>query len=283
MSISRYDLQDFQISLTHCRAKLLYVSQEKFAGDWHGIGHSHSCLELFYVIEGNGFFSIENEIYSVAANDLVVINPNILHTEIGNPDTPMKYIVLGMEGLEFSTCREEDHYHHYIVNFKNIREQILFLLHNLLIEIDTKPIGFEQMCQHYMDILILHLTRQSSFYVPLSHTAPTSARLASLVRRYIDEHYREHLTLDQLSAVTHASKYHIVHTFTEEYHISPIHYLISRRIEEGEKLLTTTDFSLSVISRFCGFSSPSYFAQMFKKQRGYSPSFCRKQSRKEDH
>ena len=283
MSISRYDLQDFHINLTHHNARLLYVTQERFAGDWHGIGHTHSCCEFFYVVEGDGFFSIENQTYSVSANDLVVINPNILHTEIGKPGAPMKYIVLGIEGLELSVRKEEENPHHYIVNFKNVREQILFLLHHLLLEIDTKPMGFEQMCQHYMDILILLLTRQTSFYVPLSHNSHTPARLAAMVRRYIDDHYREHLTLDQLSLVTHANKYHIVHTFTQEYGVSPINYLISRRIEEGEKLLTTTDFSLSVISRFCGFSSPSYFAQMFKRQRGYSPSLCRKQSRMEEH
>ena len=84
MSISRYDLQDFHINLTHHNARLLYVSQERFAGDWHGIGHTHSCCEFFYVVEGDGFFSIENQTYSVSANDLVVINPNILHTEIGD-------------------------------------------------------------------------------------------------------------------------------------------------------------------------------------------------------
>jgi len=279
MSIYRYDLQNIQIRLTHFDARLLYVSQEKFAGDWHGIEHTHSCSELFYVLEGNGFFSIENKIYSVAANDFVVINANILHTEIGNPSTPMKYIVLGVEGLELSTQKEEENYHHYIVSFKKIREQVMFLMQNLMTEIDRKNCGFEKICQHYMDILILLLARQTSFYAPLSPTRLVSTRLAPLVRRHIDDHYREPITLDILSDVSHADKYHIVHTFTEEYGVSPIHYLISRRIEEAEKLLATTDYSLSVISRFCGFSSPSYFSQVFKRRHNCSPREYRKKSR----
>ncbi|MGN0306725.1 MAG: helix-turn-helix domain-containing protein [Lachnospiraceae bacterium] len=279
MSILRYDLQDFHISLTRHNARLLYMSQEKFMGDWHSIEHTHSCSELFYIIEGNGFFSIENQICTVSANDLVIINPNIVHTEIGIADTPMKYIVLGIEGLELSLNRDEKAFHHHVLSFKPVREQTMFLLQNLLTEINQKSPRFEELCQHYLELLILLVNRQSCLLSTPKPIKSSSARLAASVRRFIDDHYREYITLNQLAEVSHANKYHIVHTFTEEYGISPINYLIARRIEEGEKLLTTTDFSLSAISRFCGFSSPSYFAQVFKRQRGHSPSSYRKKSR----
>ena len=49
-----------------------------------------------------------------------------------------------------------------------------------------------------------------------------------------------------------------------------------------EKLLATTDYSLSVISHTCGFSSSSYFSQTFKKVAGVSPSSYRK-TVKSDH
>ena len=67
--------------------------------------------------------------------------------------------------------------------------------------------------------------------------------------------------------------------FTEEYGFSPINYLISKRLEEAEHLLRTTDFSLSFISNTTGFSSSSYFAQIFRKQKGMSPTQFRKQNR----
>ena len=109
-----------------------------------------------------------------------------------------------------------------------------------------------------------------------------STRLCIAVRQYIDNHFKENLSLEMLAEITHVSKYHMVHVFTEEYGISPINYLIYKRIDEGKKLLQTTDYSLALIGRTLGFSSPSYFSQVFKKHAGCTPLEYRKQSRKED-
>ena len=71
----------------------------------------------------------------------------------------------------------------------------------------------------------------------------------------------------------------MVHAFSREYGISPINYLISRRIQESRYLLSTTDHSLSQIAHMLGFSSPSYFSQSFRKLSGMSPMEYRKQQR----
>lgn len=68
----------------------------------------------------------------------------------------------------------------------------------------------------------------------------------------------------------------MVHAFSREYGVSPINYLISRRIQESRYLLSDTDHSLSQISHMLGFSSPSYFSQSFRKLEGMSPMEYRK-------
>jgi AraC-like DNA-binding protein len=86
-----------------------------------------------------------------------------------------------------------------------------------------------------------------------------------------------------LAQLTHSSKYYLVHAFSAEYGISPINYMISKRIEDAKHLLKNDDYTLSVISRMLGFSSPSYFTQAFKKTVGMSPNQYRKSSRSENH
>ena len=86
-------------------------------------------------------------------------------------------------------------------------------------------------------------------------------------------------SLDMLSELVHVNKYYMVHSFTKEYGISPINYLISRRIEESKYLLSDTDHSLSQISHMLGFSSPSYFSQSFRRLEGMSPMEFRRSSR----
>ena len=75
------------------------------------------------------------------------------------------------------------------------------------------------------------------------------------------------------------NKYYLVHSFSKEYGVSPINYLIGRRIEESRYLLADTNHSLSQISHMLGFSSPSYFSQSFRKLEGISPMEYRKRQR----
>ena len=58
-----------------------------------------------------------------------------------------------------------------------------------------------------------------------------------------------------------------------------MNYLLERRLEEAKQLLKNDDYSLSIISQMLGFSSPSYFSQIFKKNENMSPNEYRKAGR----
>ena len=224
-----------------------------------------------------GQFQVEDHIFPVSANDLVVINPNVSHTELGFNANPLKYIVLGIEGLELSV---ENHNANFcIVNFKEIKDTINFYLKMMLREIENRSPGHETICQDLMEILIVLFGRQTNFSTILSPANKKASHLCDSVRRYIDQNCGDDLSLEQLAKFSHVNKYYLVHTFTDEYGISPISYLMRTRVKKAEKLLATTDYSLSVISRTCGFSSSSYFSQTFKKITGVSPSCYRRTSK----
>lgn len=278
MSTNRYEIAAQENNGIRNAARLLYISSAKYGGDWHSTLHTHTCSELFYVTSGIGQFRIAENIYPVAANDLVIVNANVPHTEISLGDNPLEYIALGVEGLELSVSEEEDG-RYCIVNFENVRDRILFYLQSMLKEIENKAPGYECICQDLMEVLVILLMRQTDFSTTLAPIRKKSTQLCATVRRHIDGHYTENLTLDDLAQLVHVSKYHMAHAFTQEYGISPINYMISRRIDEGKKMLKNDDFSLSLISRMLGFSSPSYFSQSFKKLTGVSPNAYRKQSR----
>ena len=276
MSNNRFDFVIQEHKDIRDAARLLYVSSAKYSGDWHSTPHTHSCSELFYVIGGVGQFFIEGETYPVTTNDLVIVNPNIEHTEISYNSNPLEYIVLGVEGLELSVSDErEDRY--CIVNFRGVRDVILMCLKSILREIEEKSPAYETVCQDLIEVLFIFLTRQTNFSTTMTPIRKTSSRLCATVRHYIDEHYKENITLDTLSQLTHVSKYYMVHAFTKEYGISPINYMVFKRIEEAKHLLKNDDYNLALISRMLGFSSPSYFSQAFKKATGTTPNAYRKE------
>lgn len=251
------------------RAKLLNVSSAKYGGDWHSVPHTHNYAELFYTVGGSGQFRIGDKLYPVHQNQLVIISPNIIHTEVSYKVSPLEYIVLGIEGLELSVDDNNDG-RFCIIDCPGGGE-IVSCLRNIYREtVDQKP-GYELICQAYMEILISHLMRSTSF-APAPEPAPSQvSRQCAAVRHYIDAHYKEPLNLDMLASQAHVSKYYLAHAFKEEYGISPINYQIYLRIKESRYLLRETDMSLSQISRILGFSSASYFSQSFRKAEGVSP------------
>lgn len=255
--------------------RLRYVSCAHYSKDWTSQLHSHTCAELFFITGGRGDFLIREERFPVAVNDLVVVNAGILHTETSQRGSPMEYVVLGVEGLETASGVDG-----YTLLHLFAEDAVSACLRVLTQEIREPRAGCDGICQRLLEIILLRLGRRDDFDLAEAVPASTgSSRECSLVRRYIDNHFKENLTLDQLAGVVHINKYYLSHTFRREFNISPISYVISRRIQESRFLLAETDHSLSQIAQILGFSSLSYFSQSFRRQEGMSPMEYRRQRR----
>lgn len=278
MSNKRYEVNTPGVSpVDRDVTKLLYVSTAKYGGDWHSLMHTHACTELFYVVGGMGQFKVAEKLIPVSPDDLVIVNPNVEHTEVSLNASPLEYIVLGVEGMEFAADENGDR-RYSAFNFHSGREDILPYLRGMLREIEQKSAGYEVVCQDLLEILVVKLMRHTDFSLTVTPAQQSSKECAE-ARRYIDSNFKENISLDQLAELTHVNKYYLVHSFSKEYGVSPINYLIGRRIEESRYLLADTNHSLSQISHMLGFSSPSYFSQSFRKLEGISPMEYRKRQR----
>lgn len=269
MSRSHYSLEKDQVFTIRGTAKLLNVASAKYGGDWHSVPHTHNHMELFYIVGGKGQFLIQDQLYPVNVNNLVIINPNVTHTEVSLNAQPLEYIVLGIEGIELKTSATANGQFSILDQFESV--EISGCLRNILREMELKNTGYEDVCQAYMEILIIRLMRNTALAIPAEPQMVSSNRQCAAVRRYIDLHFKEPLTLELLAEEGHMNKYYLSHAFKREYGVSPINYMISRRIEESKYLLAETDLSLSQISQLLGFSSLSYFSQVFRKTQSVPP------------
>ncbi len=273
MSTNRYDLTATKTKNTN-EANLLYISSAKYEGDWHSSPHSHPCTELFYVTGGKGGFQIESDVFQVKSHDLVIVNPNVQHTENSWNSSPLEYIVLGVEGLELSNLEGMDG-RYAILQMKNVSEVVIPCLKMMLHEVEHKKPGADSICQNLLQVLMVHLMRET--HISAEKTESATRRECSTAKWYLDSHFKEKITLDTLAQVCGVNKYYLVHSFSEEYGISPIRYLIRKRLDESKYMLRSTDIPIARIVQMLGFSSPSYFAQMFRAAEGMSPSDYREQ------
>ena len=208
---------------------------------------------------------------------MVIVNPQVEHTELSLNASPLEYIVLGVASMEFLFSKADTNY--AIFNCRENRERMVTLLHMLLAEADHSLDGCETVCQDLLEVLLIWLVRCTTISLQLEEAAPTENRECAEIKRYLDTNYREDISLDLLAELAHLNKYYLAHTFQREYGISPITYLNRRRIEESKHMLGNTGYSLAQISELMGFSSPSYFSQCFRKAEGLTPNEYRRQVR----
>lgn len=88
---------------------------------------------------------------------------------------------------------------------------------------------------------------------------------------YINEHFAEPITLDELSALAALSPYYFTRLFTRETGMTPHQYLITMRINSAKFLLKTTALPVKEIGFSCGFTSESSFCTTFRKREGKTP------------
>ena len=94
---------------------------------------------------------------------------------------------------------------------------------------------------------------------------------------YIEEHYAEDLSLDELAAHAGLSREYLCALFKQTMQQTLSHFILGIRISRARALLLThPDMKILDVARACGFQSPSYFGKMFKRKIGVTPETFRK-------
>lgn len=89
-------------------------------------------------------------------------------------------------------------------------------------------------------------------------------------KKFIDTHFEKELNLNLLSDSQFTSKFHLLRLFKKYCGVTPMQYLIDRRIEKAAEYLknemTVTETCFAV-----GFECPSSFSTLFKNKMGLAP------------
>lgn len=114
----------------------------------------------------------------------------------------------------------------------------------------------------------------------LTHITSTSEKMMdrsiSQVISFIEDHFTQEITIEELAEITNLSVYYFARTFKRYTGTSPYQYILDYRIHHAKKLLQTTDDSIETIAFASGFNSLSHFVTAFKKRSNISPKQFRK-------
>lgn len=261
--------------------KLMYLSYGEYGMDWRSNSHTHPFSEIIFVTGGSGTAIVDQQQIEISRGDLVIINPNVMHTEKSKNTDPLTYLILGIDRIQFLTLghsaaegfEAQNGFPPPKVVYKmsDKYDAILDLLKSIREELTAKTEYYETAAQNLLSLFIVLIMRNTSVIATHTTESKMSADCA-LIKRYIDSHFTYNFTLKELADKIFVNKYHLIHIFKKYIGMSPMNYILDKRIGEAKKLFENTDLNVSSVCKEVGFSNSNHFTQMFKKKEGMTPS-----------
>ena len=125
-------------------------------------------------------------------------------------------------------------------------------------------------------MIILSRALRGEWEESLSVKNGKAKELVAIAKQFMDENFDQGITVSEAAAYVFLSQGYFTRAFRDETGISPMNYLMKKRIEKACKLLQNNEIKVSAISLQSGFSSPQRFNVAFRKQMGMTPMEYRK-------
>ncbi|MBO7745064.1 helix-turn-helix domain-containing protein [Paenibacillus sp. MWE-103] len=97
------------------------------------------------------------------------------------------------------------------------------------------------------------------------------------IRRFIDRSFADPITLESVAGLYFVSKEHLSRTFRQATGSTVMDYIITRRVEEANRLLQASA-SIKSAAEAVGYSDLTYFHRIFKKITGMTPAQARREA-----
>ena len=259
--------------------KILYVSRaENETSIVPTSFHAHEKnLELQYIFGGSASIRIGNHVYTVHKGDVVVYNAGVLHDECPAPDCGVSFFNCGVMNVKVADLPEN----HLlpadvkpVLHAGEMSDCVQMIFRELVEQISRKKISGAAVCSNLLNALLIILAEQ----IPHEKILRGGKFDRSFLKckEFIDEHFTETISVEQLSAIAAMSVSGFSHHFKKTMGIAPLQYLTRLRIGLAQKLLISTDKSIAEVSTEAGYDNISHFNNQFKKFVGTSPQNYRK-------
>ena len=243
----------------------------------HTSRRNHLDSYLFILVtEGSGSLTYNGQHYDLSAGDCAFIDCKLpySHTTSSN--------LWSLQWVHFFGPNMPDIYAKYAERggepvFKSTKSALYSKMLGDLYEIAESEDYLRDMKIYQQLLSLLTLLMEDSWHPENSHrNSPKRENLMEL-REYLDDHYLEHISLDELSEKFFINKFYLTRIFKEQFGVSINSYITSLRITHAKQLLRFTTLSTSEIAEQCGMPDANYFSRTFKKVEGITPGQFRKQ------
>jgi AraC-like DNA-binding protein/quercetin dioxygenase-like cupin family protein len=255
--------------------------------------HAHQDHELNVAVSGGGFYQLnDGQRIIFSAGQILLMPAGVAHFLRVEEHVAFSGLLLHpdllldvLQGLPAShparaLARMTGVVAPRVVTAPGLLQVLLELYGQTQLELTRQARQREACLLHLGKLAAINLVRLMELDPRATTHDPTTARVLS-VRDWLDRHFAERLSVEQLAAMAHLSPSHFAAVFRRELGVSPKTYLIRQRLEQAAQRLTTTGLSILEIAFSVGFEHLAHFNRSFKEHHGQTPGEYRRRHRRE--
>ncbi len=246
--------------------------------------HIHDHVQLFYVLSGTVEHLLNGRHYTQNSGSCSIILPFVEHKIdlTASDDTPVVVFISFRDSFMldrgyrfFPYGGEHARFEEHIIPevrefFGKQQEAATDLIRRIMAEFNLhKKMSFDKIASLLADFFrVLCIDTAKDCDLTL-----LNSRILGItnVTKYINKHYPEKLTIDDMCSVAAMSRCMFTRHFKAITGRTFSQYLLAIRIHRAQNLLITTELSLNEIASLTGLNDKTHLAHMFLKHFGVPP------------
>ncbi len=257
----------------------------------------HPEIEIIIINHGDVVFMTNDKKESLHAGQGVVVNANVMHSivpenedancsmystkfspsflfETKDPSFAERYLlpVINSRTFQYMTLDEENDKEARLLEFIN-GVIALNLVKNFGFELLTKA----RLCEFW--IALMNSAVPETMQKKSAGSVHLDEQRVKEMIHYIEEHYSEKITLEELASSVHISRSECCRCFKRSLNLTPIEYLMRYRILKAASMIRKNpplNISFSELAYQVGFNNASYFNKVFRQYLNCTPGEYKK-------
>ena len=274
-------------------AKIVTIHYYEVGRGFTFSGERHDFWEMVYVDKGSVCITRDGEKVILTQGEVIFHRPNEFHTICSYESAP-NFFVISFSSSSVSM----KYFEHYRATLEKVHKS---LLTSIIKEAEVSysipknepnlrklqrrkdaPLGGEQLIKSYLEQLLIYLLRseEKSKNVTFFPLVEEEKPLVAAIKNYISNRCEENIRVEEICQAFGYSKSFLGHLFREHTGESLAAYAITQKIERAKELLRDDRLNITQISVRLSFENPQYFARVFKRECGMTPTEWRRLANK---
>lgn len=239
--------------------------------------HLHQDYEIFYMLEGEKLYLINNQQITVRKDQMMFIDKNMLHKTLVS-DQRYQRVVLNFRD---SFLAKEDHF--LITSLFKAGPYLLtvdnpFLFRSILEQLFKEYFLENKQRDRYLQLLLTQLlleckrSPRQNYSLQKPASSYQQSDTINAIISYVNEHFDQNITLSLLAELFFLHEQSISKLFKQTIGYRFTDYLNAVRISNAKQLLTETSIKINHVMKKVGYSNYVHFWRIFKRFTGLSPN-----------